>query len=123
MSHGEGEPVYHPQHGWGTFDRYISDGRAVVEYGRAGELEVDLDQLKAVDDPDIPAESSLRGCGFSDGYRVGPDGVDLIGNPATYSRPDLLPHLEYRQGASEGRARRIDEQLAAGTHHIQQQRR
>jgi hypothetical protein len=54
--------------------------------------------------------------GFADGYRVGPDGIEPNGQRATTGYDtDLFGDPDYQRGLSQGRARRIDEQLAAGT--------
>lgn len=58
------------------------------------------------------AQLERRRAGDRDGYRIGPDGVDPNGEPAGYD-PALFGDADYLRGASEGRARRIDEQLAA----------
>jgi hypothetical protein len=49
--------------------------------------------------------------GLDDGYRVGPDGLDPTGHPTTGYDPTLFDDPDYRAGLSEGRSRRIDEQL------------
>jgi hypothetical protein len=52
--------------------------------------------------------------GYSDGYRVGPDGIDPAGQPVTAGYDEaLMREAEYRRGLSVGRADRIDEQLTA----------
>lgn len=114
--------VWHPDHGWGTYlGRVDEPGHATVAYGNepVDMRTVDVDRLRAHDAEDIPHDQTIDVVGHAEGYRVGPDGVDPVGNPAGYNRPDLLAHTQYRQAASQGRTRRIDDQLAAGTHHIQ----
>jgi len=55
-----------------------------------------------------------RLAGRRDGYRIGPDGTGPDGTPvSTGYDEELISDADYRRGASEGRSRRIDEQLAA----------
>lgn len=49
--------------------------------------------------------------GYSDGYRVGPDGVDPDGEATHGYNEELFARPDYRAGLSEGRSDRIDENL------------
>lgn len=52
--------------------------------------------------------------GHADGYRVGPDGIEPDGTPASRGYDeDLFADADYRRGLSEGRSDRIDENLEA----------
>lgn len=65
-----------------------------------------------------PPEDCNWCSGFSDGYRVGPNGVEPDGSPAEVGYNEaLFADPDYRAGLSEGRSDRIDEELLANGGH------